>query len=193
MLALLLSSPCHGQDCHWPPAEETPSPHPETRVGISIAESVTSGDSVLSVLLHDLVVKGWVQVQLWLFQETLLLFLFFFSLSLAHQSFSLKVILVPLPRPSDMCVQVTQSYPTLCNPLDYSPPGSSIHGILQARILEWVAIFFSRGASWPKDWAPISCFGSWILNHWVTREAPVYQDTWLCPTKTRDCRLLCQQ
>ena len=64
-------------------------------MGISIAESVTSGDSVLSVLLHDLVVKGWVQVQLWLFQETLLLFLFFFSLSLAHQSFSLKVILVP--------------------------------------------------------------------------------------------------
>ena len=47
-------------------------------MGISIAESVTSGDSVLSVLLHDLVVKGWVQVQLWLFQETLLLFLFFF-------------------------------------------------------------------------------------------------------------------
>ena len=47
-------------------------------MGISIAESVTSGDSVLSVLPHDLAVKGWVQVQLWLFQETLLLFLFFF-------------------------------------------------------------------------------------------------------------------
>ena len=116
-------------------------------MGISIAESVTSGDSVLSVLPHDLAVKGWVQVQLWLFQETLLLFLFFFLSSLAHQSFSLKVILVPLPRPSDVCVQLTQSYPTLCDPPDCSPPGSSVHGILQARILEWVVIFFSRGAS----------------------------------------------
>ena len=40
---------------------------------------------------------------------------------------------------------------TLCNPMDCSPPGSSVHGILQARILEWVASSFSRGASWPRD------------------------------------------
>ena len=45
---------------------------------------------------------------------------------------------------------VTQSYPTLCNPMDCSSPGSSIHGILQARILEWVAISFSRGSSRPR-------------------------------------------
>ena len=43
-----------------------------------------------------------------------------------------------------MCVLVAQSCPTLCNPMDCSPPGSSVHGILQARILEWVAISFSR-------------------------------------------------
>ena len=42
-----------------------------------------------------------------------------------------------------MCVLVAQSCPTLCDPTDYSPPGSSVHGILQARILEWVAISFS--------------------------------------------------
>ena len=41
-----------------------------------------------------------------------------------------------------MCVLVAQSCPTLCDPMDYSPPGSSVHGILQARILEWVAISF---------------------------------------------------
>ena len=46
---------------------------------------------------------------------------------------------------------VTQLYPTLCNPVDYSPPGSSVHGIFQARILEWVAIPFSKGSSWPRD------------------------------------------
>ena len=51
-----------------------------------------------------------------------------------------------------MKVLVTQSCPTLCNPMDCSPPGFSIHGILQARILEWVAISFSRGTSWPRDW-----------------------------------------
>ena len=44
-------------------------------------------------------------------------------------------------------VLVTQSCPTLCNSMDYSPPGSSVHGIFQARILEWVAISFSRGSS----------------------------------------------
>ena len=46
---------------------------------------------------------------------------------------------------------VTHSCPTHCDPLDCSPPGSSVHGILQARILEWVAISFSRGSSQPRD------------------------------------------
>ena len=47
--------------------------------------------------------------------------------------------------------EVAQSYPTLCDPVDCSPPGSSAHRILQARILEWVAISFSRGSSRPRD------------------------------------------
>ena len=49
-------------------------------------------------------------------------------------------------------VKVTQSCPTLCNPMDCSLPVSSLHGILQARIREWVAIPFSRGSSQPRDW-----------------------------------------
>ena len=48
--------------------------------------------------------------------------------------------------------EVTQSCLTLCDPMDHSPPGSSVHEILQARILEWVAISFSRGSSQPTDW-----------------------------------------
>ena len=55
-------------------------------------------------------------------------------------------------------------------PMDYSLPGSSAHGIFQARILEWVAISFSRGSSWPKDQSHISCVGRWILYR-ATREA----------------------
>jgi len=50
-----------------------------------------------------------------------------------------------------MCVSVAQSCPTPCNPMDCSPPGSSVHGILQARTVEWVAIPFSRGLFWPRD------------------------------------------
>ena len=49
-----------------------------------------------------------------------------------------------------MCAQSLQSYPTLCDAMDCSPPGSSIHGILQARILEWVAMPSSRGI-FPRD------------------------------------------
>ena len=49
-----------------------------------------------------------------------------------------------------------QSCPTLCNPVAYSPPGSSVHGILQARILEWIAMPFSWGSSWPRDQTQIS-------------------------------------
>ena len=51
----------------------------------------------------------------------------------------------------------TQSCPTLHNPMDCSPPGSSVHGILQARILEWIAILFSRGSSWPSSRTQVSC------------------------------------
>ena len=50
-----------------------------------------------------------------------------------------------------MCVKSLQSCPTLCDPMDCSPPGSSVHGILQARLLEWVAIPFCRGSSPPSQ------------------------------------------
>ena len=72
-----------------------------------------------------------------------------------------------------MCMHA-QLCPTLCNPMYCSPPGSSVHGISQARILEWVAILFSRGPSWPRDQICISCIGRWILYHWATREALRY-------------------
>ena len=53
---------------------------------------------------------------------------------------------------------VTQLCPTLCDPIDCSPPGSSVHGTLQARILEWVTMHSSRKSSWPRDWTWNSCF-----------------------------------
>ena len=68
----------------------------------------------------------------------------------------------------------TQSCLTLCDPMDWSPPGSSVHGIFQVRILEWVAMPSSRGFSWPRDQTCISCvscIGRQILYCWTTWEA----------------------
>ena len=68
---------------------------------------------------------------------------------------------------------VTQSCPTLCNPIDCNLPGSSIHGILQANILEWIVIPFSRGSSWPKDQTQVSCIAGRFFTIWASREAPI--------------------
>ena len=75
-----------------------------------------------------------------------------------------------------MCMhaQSLQSCLILCDPMDCSPPGSSVHGIFQARILEWVALPFSGGSSQPRDRTHISCIsfiGRWILYHFATWEA----------------------
>ena len=58
------------------------------------------------------------------------------------------------------CCLVAKSCLTLCDPMDCSPPGPSDHGIFQARILEWVAISFSRGSSQPRNQTCVSCIGS---------------------------------
>ena len=67
--------------------------------------------------------------------------------------------------------EVAQSCPTLCDPMDCSPPGSSVHRIHQARILEWVAISFSRVSSPPRDRTQVSRIAGRYFNLWATREA----------------------
>ena len=76
-----------------------------------------------------------------------------------------------------VCVLVAKSCLTLCDPMDCGPPGSSVHGILQARILEWVAISFSRGSSQLRDQIPaqgsnpqVSCITGRLFTIWATRE-----------------------
>ena len=92
--------------------------------------------------------------------------------------------IIPVRGPNRICFQiglvkcmhacsVAQSYLTLCDHMDYSPPGSSVHGILQARILDWVAVSSCRVSSQPRDQTCISCIsctGRWILYHWARRE-----------------------
>ena len=68
---------------------------------------------------------------------------------------------------------VAQSCPTLLDPMDCSPPGSSVHGILQARTLEWVAMPSSRGSSQPKDQTQVSQIAGGFFTIWATRESQV--------------------
>ena len=77
------------------------------------------------------------------------------------------------------CVVVIQSPSRvwLCDPMDCSLPGSSVHGILQARVLEWVTIPFSRGSSWPRDWIQVSCIAGRFFTIWANREAHAWLST----------------
>ena len=85
-----------------------------------------------------------------------ILFLYYLSNYLGFRYFFYYIVSFPsLIIPWFTCVLVPQSCPTLCDLVYCSLPGSSVHGILQARILEWVAIFFSRRSSQPKDWTQI--------------------------------------
>ena len=72
--------------------------------------------------------------------------------------------------------KVTQSYPTLCDPKDCSIPGSSVHEIFQARVLEWVAFAFSRGSSPPRDRTWVSHIVGRRFTIWATREVKNFID-----------------
>ena len=88
-----------------------------------------------------------------------------------HFASTSKVISTSLSMCLRVCVSVTRLCLTLCNPRNYSPPVSSVHGILQARTLEWAAISFSRGSSQPRDWTHVSCIADGLFTVWATREA----------------------
>ena len=84
--------------------------------------------------------------------------------------------------------------------MDCSLPGSSVHGILQARILAWVAISSSWGSSWPRDWTRISCIAGRFLTNWAAREASIILEwvvisfssssSWYCWTTGNLCILI---
>ena len=84
-------------------------------------------------------------------------------------SFNLSFLWAPWSGLLFCCCLVTRSCLTLCDPMNCSPPVSSVHGTFQAKILEQDAIIFSRGSSWPRDQTYISwvsCTGKRILHHW---------------------------
>ena len=80
-----------------------------------------------------------------------------------------KILSLYLLYLSCVCAKSLQWYPTLCDPIDCSPPGSSVHGILQARILEWVAMPSSRGSSQPRNRTQVS----YSVLHWQAGSLPL--------------------
>ena len=72
--------------------------------------------------------------------------------------------------------EVAQSCPTLCDPMDCSLPGSSVHGIFQARVPEWVAISFSRGSSQPRDWTQVSHIVGRRFTVWALTRHNTFSD-----------------
>ena len=86
-----------------------------------------------------------------------------------------KGVLIPIPKKGNAkeCSNVVaQLYLILWDPMGYSPPGSSVHKIFQARILEWIAILFSREFSWPRYQTLVFCIAGTSFTIWATREAP---------------------
>ena len=75
---------------------------------------------------------------------------------------------------SKVKMKVAQMCPTLCDPRDCSPPGSSVHLIFQVRILEWVAIPFSMGYSQPRNQTQVSHIAGGLFTSWATKEAQEY-------------------
>ena len=93
---------------------------------------------------------------------------------------------------SSLCCLVSKSFPTLLPLMDRSLPGSSVQGISQVRIVQWVSISSSRGYSEPRDQICTSCIGSWISYQWATWEAHWYYIyaffSW--SLSSRNCHLL---
>ena len=74
-----------------------------------------------------------------------------------------------------VCImKVFQSCSALCDPMDHSMPGSSVHKIFQARILNWVASPFCRESTWPRDQTQVSCIAGKFFTIWASRDAHMY-------------------
>ena len=80
--------------------------------------------------------------------------------------------------PAVLCL-VAQLCPTLYDPMDWSPPGSSVKEILQARIPEWVTMPSSRGSSQPREWTQVSCIACKFFTIWATKESHIHLHSYL--------------
>ena len=104
----------------------------------------------------------------------------YFQLRFATLNCRLLIYLLEAPLIDSTCAcgLSLQSCLTLCNPMDYSPPGFSVHGILQAGILEWIVMLSSGGSFWPRDQTHVSyasCIGRHVLYHQWRLGSPIFR------------------
>ena len=134
---------------------------PEGRAWAKAQRRRCKGQCVLLFVLESQVLFGGPAVFPFIF--------FIWRIIAVHRCVGFCHISMWISHTSCVHAMLIQSCPTLCDPMDGSPPVSSVHGILQARILEWIAMPSSRGSSRPRDWtwvSYVSCIGRWILYHW---------------------------
>ena len=128
------------------------------------AETISGRISKKLVLLTASGEKGGIwEIQTWECYFPLLLFFILFDF--------LPCACMTQYQNTEWVSEVAQLCLTLRDPMDCSLPGSSIHGIFQARVLEWVAISFSRGSSWPRDRTQVSHIADRHFTIWVTSKA----------------------
>ena len=125
--------------------------------------------------LHHLLWSWWITVMVWTFLRLVLCEMFILSRKTQAPGVSARQASACPQSPRQwagaaVCL-AAQWCPTLCDPMDCSPPGSSVHGILQARTLEWVTMPFSRGSSPPRDWTLVSRTAGGFFTVSATREA----------------------
>ena len=131
-------------------------------------------------------IKGKTRVSLWIYhfyitfltscllQKAIITYYSQHIIKLCYEFLKIKELYIEISlRQHPAPVLVAQSCPTLCNSIDCRPPGSSVHGILQERILEWVAIPFSRGSSWLRNRTRVSCITGRVFILWATRESQI--------------------
>ena len=110
------------------------------------------------------------------------------GLQVLHEGKKRALLVLSLSLSLQVVLLVARSCLTFCGPMDYSPPGSSVHGILQARILEWGATPFSRGSSRPRDWTWDSWIAGRFFTVWATREAlSTWGPLWNVQPATHPC------
>ena len=116
-------------------------------------------------------VVGWNSLWLSMIPSWLTMFLSstMFFLSALSTYFWWRDVEASIYKSACLHAKSLQSCPTLCNPVDCSPQGSSVCNILLARILKWVAITFSRGSSWPRDRTRLFCIAGRFFTTWATR------------------------
>ena len=190
---------CENGDKHWSEAASSWGRNAKAGQQSSRVRGAFRGSmDLLTPWLHTSSLQNWGRINFYCFKPAVVWYFVFAALGTnilskgnnwknriiiqtspmsGYRPVALLLFLTPEQNLCSCCMRacrVSQSCPTLCNPMDCSPPGSSVHGISKARMLEWVAMPSSRGSSQPRGRTHISHIGRWVLYPWATMKCSWY-------------------